>query len=89
MRYLKKFENFEMAEPMVKPSPTTKPAEPTTKPGTKPNTAPSRPSPLRRDRPSVDPDPKAKLSKASEEAVANRFIELSQEKGEDIKKYYN
>jgi hypothetical protein len=85
MRYLKKFENFEMAEPMVKPSPITKPAQPTTKPGTKPN----RPSPLRRDRPSVDPNPKAKLSKASEEAVANRFVELSQERGEDIKKYYN
>ena len=34
------------------------PAKPTTKPSTKPGTRPS-PTPIRRDRPSVDPKPKA------------------------------
>jgi len=82
MKYLKKFESFEMAEPMVKP--VVKPSQPATKPGT----TPGRPSPIRKDRPSVDPDPKARNKKASAEAIANRFVELSKEKSEDLKKYY-
>ena len=73
MRYLKKFETFTAAEPEVKP---------TTKPKTKPVTTPSRPSPIRRDKPSVEPAPKA-----SAEEVADKFIALMNKSGEDIKKY--
>ncbi len=65
MKHLKKFESFSSSVPV------TKPAEPITKPGTKPN----RPSPIRRDRPSVDPAPKAKkkLYKAYPEDVIDRY----------------
>jgi len=79
MKYIKKFESFRMAEPATKPAPTTTPT---------PTERPSRPSPIRRDRPSVSPDPLAK-KKATEEAISNRFIELADAKGIDIKKYYN
>lgn len=70
MKHLKKFESFSS------PAPTTKPAEPITKPGTRPN----RPSPIRRDRPSVDPAPKAKnkkLSMATSLDVVNRYYKDS------------
>ena len=60
-------ESIAMAEP--KTSPGTKPA-PTTTPGTRP--APGRPSPIRRDRPSVEPRPKA-----SAEELAQKVIALS------------
>lgn len=85
MRYLRKFEKFvesiEMAEPAVKPS------RPTTKPGVKPGTRPGRPTPIRRDKPSVDPAPKA-LKKAKAEDVANKFVEMASEEGFDFKKYF-
>jgi len=75
MKFIKKFEKFleGSAEPAVKP------ATPTTKPDTKP-TRPSKPSPIRRDKPSVSPDPKAKLAKASAEDVVMRANELSKNK---------
>lgn len=87
MKFLKKFEKFiesvEAAEPAVKP----KVAPPTTKPGVKPN----RPSPIRRDKPSVDPKPKAVTDQeqklATFDDVAERFINLMNERGEDIKKF--
>lgn len=43
--------------------PATKPGQPATKPGIAPGTrpTPSRPSPIRRDKPSTEPAPKAKL----------------------------
>lgn len=54
--------------------PATKPGQPatapTTKPGTAPSTTPSRPSPIRRDKPSVEPAPKAKVND-----VMKRFME--------------
>jgi len=62
MKYLKKFESF---------GPITKPAEPTTKPGT----TPKRPSPIRRDRPSVEPAPKAKKKLATAEDVVQRYVD--------------
>ena len=86
MRFLRRFEKFNeelVAGPEVKPAPTTKPATPTTKPGTRPG----RPSPIRRDKPSVEPDPKAELTKASAEDVVNRFISLLNDEGEDVEKY--
>jgi hypothetical protein len=75
MRFIKKFEKF---VEVVDAEPIVKPARPTTKPTTRPN----RPSPIRRDKPSVDPAPKA-----SAEDVANRFISLMTDNNEDIKKY--
>jgi hypothetical protein len=96
MKYLKKFGSFTeavAAEPATKPAPSPTPA-PTTEPGTKPERR-ERPSPIRRDRPSVEPDPKAKakaqkksLKKAKAQDVANRFIELATEEGFDFKKYF-
>jgi hypothetical protein len=51
--------------------PQTAPSTPTTKPGTAPTTRPnpSRPSPIRRDKPSVEPQPKAKANE-----VVDRFM---------------
>lgn len=87
MKFLKKFEKFlesvEAAEPIVKP------ATPKTKPSVKPR--PGAPSPIRRDKPSVDPRPKAVTDKeqklATFDDVAERFINLMSERGEDIKKF--
>jgi len=55
-------ENILMAEPAVKPG---------IKPGVKPTTRPGAPSPIRRERPSVVPGPKA-----SAEDVAKKFLDL-------------
>ena len=89
MKFIKKFEKFleGAAEPQVKPGrPDVKPD---VKPGTgKPLTRPEKPTPIRRERPSVDPDPKAKVAKkASAEEVAERFIDLMVQGNEDVKKY--
>ena len=102
MRYLKKFDLFmEEAQPATQPQPSTRPD---TDPGTSPTTTPStpekpgRPSPIRRDKPSVEPAPKGqskdkqnltkgKVKKITEQDVANRFIGLMKKKGEDYKKY--
>ena len=66
MKVFTKIEEFLATKPQPAPSqPTTKPG---TAPGTRPTT-PSRPSPIRRDKPSVDPAPKAKL-----EDVMKRFM---------------
>lgn len=89
MKYLKKFEKF--TNESVAADPAVKPSEPKTKPGTKPGTRPQRPSPIRRDKPSVTPDPKAEkeMPKATAKEVADRFIELAMEEGMDLKKYFN
>jgi hypothetical protein len=65
MKVFTKIEEFLATKPQKAPS------QPTTKPGTAPErpTTPSRPSPIRRDKPSVDPAPKAKASD-----VVNRFM---------------
>ena len=85
MRFLKRFEKFN--EKFVDAGEEVKPARPTVKPDVKPGVKPGRPSPIRRDKPSVDPAPKAKLPKATVEEVVNRFISLLNEEGEDVKKY--
>ena len=72
MKYIQKFEAFSNAEPIVKPA----------KPKVNPITKPNRPSPFRRDKPSVEPAPKA-----SAEKVAERFINLLVKSGDDIKNY--
>ena len=66
MKILKKFDSYikedleMMAEPATKPSTTPAPATPTVEPGTKPERR-DRPTPIRRDRPAVEPDPQAKM----------------------------
>lgn len=82
MKYVKKFEDFRLTEaaPAAPPKPTTTP--PTTKPERP--TKPGKPI----ERPSVEPDPKAKKKTTSLD-VANRFIEEMIEKEEDIEKYIN
>jgi hypothetical protein len=66
MKILKKFDSYikedlaTMAEPAIKPSTTPAPATPTIEPGTKPERR-DRPTPIRRDRPAVEPDPQAKM----------------------------
>lgn len=77
MKYIKKFENFKSAQPMVEPDVDvpTKPARPI---------KPSKPIV----RPSEDPEPKAKLKKkVTESDVAKRFIKDLKESGDDIKNY--
>ncbi len=83
MRYLKKFEKFITEEAETAPAPATKP-RPTTAPGTKPGTnpKPAPPSPIRRDKPAVDPAPMA-----TAEEIANLFIKQVNKSGESVKKY--
>lgn len=64
-------ENVELAQPMVKP------ATPTTKPITRPG----RPSPYRKDRPSVVPKPKA-----TAEDLSNKFLNLTKA-DKDVKSF--
>ena len=86
MKYLKKFETFINEEAETAPAPATRP-RPTTKPGTAPGTKPNKPSPIRRDKPGVDPAPKAKLKTASAEDLVSSFIEELHQKGDLIKNY--
>ena len=74
MKIITKLDEFLATKPATQPGgPAT---APTTKPGTAPSTTPSRPSPIRRDKPSVEPAPKAKL-----EDVMKRFtVELRKNK---------
>ena len=70
MGKIKSFDDFlkegaEVAQPTVKP---------TIKPGTKPITRPRKPSPYRKDKPSVIPAPKA-----TAENVAEKFLNLTKD----------
>ena len=88
MKYLKKFEKFRAGAAAPAPAreaPGKAPSEPTTKPGTKPNTKPSKPSPIRRDKPAVEPAPMAKtddsdMPKATIEDVINKYANLTDQK---------
>lgn len=76
MKYLKGYKVFiENAQPTTAPRPVV---DPDIKPG-KPR--PSRTSPIRRDKPSVEPAPKATV-----EDVVEKFISLAQAKNIDLKK---
>jgi hypothetical protein len=85
MKYVKKFEKF-VSEKLVmnQPAPTKREVLPgiTEKPGTMPAT----PTPIKKDRTSPVPAP-AKMVKATAMEVAERFIELVNQSGDDIKKY--
>lgn len=86
MRFIKKFDKFinEEAQPAPAPNPG-KPSTTPTEPGRRQDPG-KRPSPVRRDKPSVAPGPKAK-KKATEKEVAERFLSLMSEEGENIEKY--
>jgi hypothetical protein len=84
MRFIKKFELFkeELVAADPRKSPSTKPNDPDVMPGTRPTTRPGRPSPIRRDKPAVEPDPKAKKDKeklptATIENVIEKFAKLT------------
>jgi hypothetical protein len=86
MKFIKRFEIFkeEFSSAGPRTAPTTKPSQPGVKPGTKPGQKPSKPSPIRRDKPSVSPAPKAekekKLPTATIEDVIEKFAELTNQK---------
>lgn len=65
---MKKLVKESLLEDVMMAEPATKPG---VKPGTKPTTKPGAPSPIRRERPSVIPKPKA-----TAEDVAKRFLNL-------------
>ncbi len=67
-----KIDEFLSNSPQKAPS---RPA-PTTKPGTAPGKTPQRPSPIRRDKPAVDPQPKA----AVKDVLARFMSELRKNK---------
>jgi len=82
MRYIRKFESFRTNEEFTAAEPATKPApspSPTTTPGQKPGKK-GRPSPIRKDKPAVTPNPKAEktdMKKATAEDVISKYNELT------------
>lgn len=76
-KYIKKINEQMTSAPSREKERTTVPTRPGTRPGTKPRRPPS---PIRRDKPSVKPKPKA-----TAEGVYNRFIEELRNLGGEIK----
>jgi hypothetical protein len=66
-------EEFEMDAPVAMPR--TAPATPDVKPDVteKPSTEPTKPSPFRRDKPSVEPNPKAEVEMEDEEIGLDKY----------------
>ena len=83
MKLIKKFEEFVYGGGAAQPAPATKPTTTPTRPG-KPAEKPGRPSPIRRDKPAVEPAPKAEAEKelptATIEDVIQRFANLTDQK---------
>lgn len=79
MKLIKKFEEFVHGAGSPAPSPSTSPSPVTAPPITKPSTKPGKPSPIRRDKPAVEPAPKAekKLKTATMEEVIHKFADLT------------
>jgi hypothetical protein len=86
MKLIKKFEEFIYGGGAGQPAPETRPVETPTKPGTKPSQRPGKPSPIRRDKPAVDPAPKAEKDKEVElptatiEDIMQKFAKLTNQK---------
>jgi hypothetical protein len=82
MAIIKKFELFkEEFDAQPQRSNPSKPDEVITEPTTKPGTRPMRPSPIRRDKPGVSPDPKAKKPKEGKiEDVIERYKKITNQK---------
>ena len=78
MKLIKKFEEFVYGG-VGAPAPSTSPSPVTAPPKTSPSTRPGKPSPIRRDKPAVDPAPKAekKLKTATVEEVIEKFASLT------------
>jgi hypothetical protein len=74
---------------MVEPHATRSPIRPTTRPSTRPSTTPGKkPSPLRRDKPSVTPGPNA----ITDIELANKFLNMTKNNKEVqnlLRKKYN
>ena len=79
MKLIKKFEEFVYGAGAPAHSPSTNPTIAPTKPATRPSTKPGKPSPIRRDKPAVEPAPKAekKLKEATMEEVIQKFADLT------------
>lgn len=81
MKSIKKFEEFVYGGGAGQPAPSKAPGESpvTAPPKTKPTTKPGKPTPIRRDKPAVEPAPKAekKLKTATMEDVISKFAELT------------
>lgn len=88
MKYVKKYEDFFNEDFNAGPSPAVEPGtKPSTTPSTTPGKKPNRPNPIRRERISPTPAPAKALKKSTAEDVSNKFIELINKSGDDIKKY--
>jgi hypothetical protein len=81
MKLIKKFEEFVYGGPATQPSPSKSPSTTPTIAPTKPSpsTRPGKPSPIRRDKPAVEPAPKAKkeMKTAEVEDVIKKFAKLT------------
>ena len=82
MKSIKKFEEFVYGGGGAgQPAPSRAPGESpvTAPPKTNPTTKPGKPSPIRRDKPAVEPAPKAEaeLKTATIEDVISKFAELT------------
>ena len=82
MAIIKKFELFKEefdAQPQTSPSKPER--EVITEPATRPSTKPMRPSPIRRDKPGVSPEPKMKTPKEGTiEGVIERYKKITNQK---------
>jgi hypothetical protein len=76
MKFIKKFELFK--EELLA-SPKESPSRPSVRPGTSPAKRPGKPSPIRRDKPAVEPAPKAnkELKTATIDEVIEKFAKLT------------
>ena len=79
MKSIKKFEEFVYGGGSSQPAPAPGQAPVTAPPKTNPTTKPDKPSPIRRDKPAVAPDPKAEkeLETGTIEDVISKFAELT------------
>lgn len=66
MRKLKRYQQFLKESAEVAPETAPSPATPTVEPGTRPGRE-QRPSPIRRDRPAVTPDPQLRMDQTEED----------------------
>jgi hypothetical protein len=78
MKLIKKFEEFVYGG-VGAPAPSTSPNPVTAPPKTSPSTKPGKPTPIRRDKPAVEPGPLAKLKTATEEEVIQKFADLTKQ----------
>ncbi len=82
MSNIKRFKDFIKEEITItsSPTPAVAPKVKPSGPAIKPSTSPSRPSPIRRDKPMVKPDPKAKIKKSTFKDVLDRYERIVMKK---------